>query len=70
MSQQLPTADPVWLSDDVTTGGSGFPLVQALSSPRRRTLHDIASGLVLIHSRTLTEGLGFGNMPAGGPPIA
>ncbi len=49
---------------------SGLPLLTALFSPRRRTLHDIASGLVIVRGRTLTPAPGFWNMPAGGPPIA
>jgi uncharacterized RDD family membrane protein YckC len=46
---------------------SGLPLLTALFSPRRRTLHDIGAGLVVVRSRALTGGAGFWNMAPGGP---
>jgi uncharacterized RDD family membrane protein YckC len=49
---------------------SGLPLLLALFNARHRTLHDIASGLVLVRSQALTRAAGFWNMPAGGPPPA
>lgn len=49
---------------------SGLPLLIALFSLRRRTLHDIASGLVVVRARALTQGAGFVNMRAGGSPYA
>ncbi len=49
---------------------SGVPFLLALFSQRRRTLHDIASGLVVVHARALTGGAGFVNMGPGGPPFA
>jgi uncharacterized RDD family membrane protein YckC len=45
---------------------SGLPLLTALFSPRRRTLHDIGAGLVVVRSRALTPGAGTWNMGDGG----
>lgn len=39
----------------------------ALLTTRRRTLHDLASGLVVLRTRALTGGAGFWNMPPGRP---
>jgi uncharacterized RDD family membrane protein YckC len=49
---------------------SGVPLPLALISPRRRTAHDMISGLVVVRSRALTGWLVRWNMPPGGPPAA
>jgi uncharacterized RDD family membrane protein YckC len=49
---------------------SGVPLLLALFNSRRRTGHDIVSGLVVVRSRALTGWLGPWNMPAGGSPDA
>jgi uncharacterized RDD family membrane protein YckC len=63
----------------ILTLGLGFPLLGlipvvpvllALFNARHRTLHDIASGLVLVRSQALTRAAGFWNMPAGGSPPA
>lgn len=48
----------------------GLPTLLALFNSRRRTLHDIASGLVLVRAQALTRATGFWNMPAGGSPRA
>ena len=50
-----------------TLATSGFLLVIALFTIRRRTLHDLASGLVVLRARTLTQGAGYWNMPRGSP---
>jgi uncharacterized RDD family membrane protein YckC len=49
---------------------SGVPLLLALFNPRRRTGHDMLSGLVVVRSRALTGWLGTWNMSPGGPPAA
>jgi uncharacterized RDD family membrane protein YckC len=49
---------------------SGLPLLLALFNARRRTGHDMLSGLVVVRSRALTGWLGTWNMSAGGPPAA
>jgi uncharacterized RDD family membrane protein YckC len=49
---------------------SGLPLLLAVFSPRRRTLHDFASGLVVVRAQALTPAPGLRNMAAGGPPFA
>lgn len=49
---------------------SGLPLLLALFNLRRRTLHDIASGLVVVRAEALTLAGGFGNMRSGGQPFA
>jgi uncharacterized RDD family membrane protein YckC len=48
----------------------GVPFVLAFFSPRRRTAHDMVSGLVVIRARALTGWLGTWNVSAGGPPPA
>jgi uncharacterized RDD family membrane protein YckC len=49
---------------------SGLPLLLALFNARRRTGHDMISGLVVVRSRALTGWLGTWNMSVGGPPAA
>jgi uncharacterized RDD family membrane protein YckC len=49
---------------------SGVPLLLALFTVRRRTAHDLISGLVLVRVQALTPRPGFWNMPAGGSPYA
>jgi uncharacterized RDD family membrane protein YckC len=49
---------------------SGLPLLFALFDRRRRTAHDMLSGLVVVRSRALTGWLGNWNMSPGGPPAA
>jgi uncharacterized RDD family membrane protein YckC len=44
---------------------SGLPLLLALFTVRRRTPHDLISGLVVVRTRALTRGLGSWNMPSG-----
>ena len=64
-------AAAIWvLGFYVSLALSGLPLLVALFNARRRTLHDIAAGLVLIRAQALTRATGFGNMPPGGPPYA
>jgi uncharacterized RDD family membrane protein YckC len=46
---------------------SGLPLLLALFTVRRRTPHDLISGLVVLRTRALTRGLGSWNMPGGSP---
>jgi uncharacterized RDD family membrane protein YckC len=46
---------------------SGLPLLLALFTVRRRTPHDLISGLVVVRTRALTRGLGSWNMPGGSP---
>ena len=49
---------------------SGVPLLLALFNARRRTGHDMLSGLVVVRSRALTGWLGPWNMRDGGPSAA
>lgn len=53
----------------LTLATSGLLLLVALVSTRKRTLHDLISGLVVVRARALTRPLGYRNMP-GGPPYA
>jgi uncharacterized RDD family membrane protein YckC len=46
---------------------SGLPLLLALFTVRRRTPHDLISGLVVLRTRALTRGLGSWNMQGGSP---
>jgi len=46
---------------------SGLPLLLALFTVRRRTPHDLISGLVVVRTRALTRGFGSWNMPGGSP---
>jgi uncharacterized RDD family membrane protein YckC len=50
-----------------TLATSGLLLLIALFTVRRRTLHDLISGLVVVRSRALTRGLGSWNMQGGSP---
>jgi uncharacterized RDD family membrane protein YckC len=49
----------------LTLATSGLLLLVALFTVRRRTLHDMLSGLVVVRDRALTEPAGFWNMPHG-----
>jgi uncharacterized RDD family membrane protein YckC len=51
----------------VTLATSGLLLLFALFTGRRRTLHDLLSGLVVVRSRALTRGLASWNMQGGSP---
>jgi uncharacterized RDD family membrane protein YckC len=54
----------------LTLATCGLLLLVALLTIRRRTLHDLASGLVVVRAQavqTLTPGFGYGNMPGGSP---
>jgi uncharacterized RDD family membrane protein YckC len=51
----------------VTLATSGLLLLVAPFTVRRRTLHDLLSGLVVVRSRALTGGLGSWNMQGGSP---
>jgi len=56
----------------LTLATSGLLLLVALVTDRKRTLHDLASGLVVVragalHALSLTNGLGSWNMPGGHP---
>jgi uncharacterized RDD family membrane protein YckC len=53
----------------LTLATSGLLLLVALVTVRKRTLHDLLSGLVVVRSRALTVPAGSWNMP-GGPPYA
>ncbi|MBO0710528.1 MAG: RDD family protein [Acetobacteraceae bacterium] len=53
----------------VTLATSGLLLLVALVTIRKRTLHDLVSGLVVVRERALTAPSGFWNMQ-GGPPHA
>lgn len=53
----------------VTVATSGLLLLVALVTTRKRTLHDLVSGLVVVRERALTAPAGSWNM-AGGPPYA
>jgi uncharacterized RDD family membrane protein YckC len=50
-----------------TLATSGLLLLIALFTVRRRTLHDLISGLVVVRARALTRGLGSWNMQGGSP---
>ena len=50
-----------------TLATSGLLLLIALFTARRRTLHDLISGLVVVRTRALTGSPASWNMP-GGPP--
>jgi uncharacterized RDD family membrane protein YckC len=52
----------------LTLGTSGLLLLVALFTVRRRTLHDLLSGLVVVRDRALTPPAGFWNMPGGRSP--
>jgi uncharacterized RDD family membrane protein YckC len=45
----------------------GLPLLLALVTVRRRTPHDLISGLVVVRTRALTHSLGSWNMQGGSP---
>jgi uncharacterized RDD family membrane protein YckC len=49
----------------LTIGTSGLLLVVALFTVRKRTLHDLLSGLVVVRERALTPPSGFWNMTGG-----
>ena len=49
----------------VTLATCGVLLLVALFTIRKRTLHDLASGLVVVRSRALTRALGSSNMQGG-----
>jgi uncharacterized RDD family membrane protein YckC len=51
----------------VSLACSGVPLLLALLTQRRRTLHDIVSGLVVVRAGALTRAVGSWNMVDGGP---
>jgi uncharacterized RDD family membrane protein YckC len=54
----------------LTLATSGLLLLIALVTVRRRTLHDLVSGLVVVRARAvqpLTQPLGYGNIPGGSP---
>jgi uncharacterized RDD family membrane protein YckC len=51
----------------LTLATSGLLLLFALFTVRKRTLHDLVSGLVVVRSRALTRGLGSWNMHGGSP---
>jgi uncharacterized RDD family membrane protein YckC len=51
----------------LTLAATGLLLLFALFTVRRRTLHDLASGLVVVRERALTRGLGSWNMQGGSP---
>ena len=49
----------------LTLAATGLLLLVALFTVRRRTLHDLASGLVVVRARALTQALHSWNMPGG-----
>jgi uncharacterized RDD family membrane protein YckC len=51
----------------LTLATSGLLLLIALFTIRKRTLHDLLSGLVVVRTRALTQGLGSWNIPGGSP---
>ncbi len=70
-------APPTALAALVWTAGfyaslalGGAPLLLVLFTARRRTLHDLLSGLVVVRARALTGWLGPWNISSGGPPAA
>lgn len=52
----------------LTLATSGLLLLVALFTVRKRTLHDLLSGLVVVRDRALTPPVGFWNMPDGRAP--
>ena len=50
-----------------TLATTGLLLLVALFTVRRRSLHDLLSGLVVVRARALTRGLGSWNMQGGSP---
>jgi uncharacterized RDD family membrane protein YckC len=51
----------------LTLATTGLLLLIALFTIRHRTLHDLASGLVVVRARALTGGFGSWNMQGGSP---
>lgn len=51
----------------LTLATSGLLLLIALFTLRKRTLHDLLSGLVVVRARALTAGAGSWNMQGGSP---
>jgi len=54
----------------LTLATSGLLLLVVLITSRRRTLHDLASGLVVVRTEAmqpLTPPFGYGNIPGGSP---
>ncbi len=51
----------------LTLAATGLLLLIALVTVRHRTLHDLASGLVVVRARALTPGFGSWNMQGGSP---
>jgi uncharacterized RDD family membrane protein YckC len=51
----------------VTLATTGLLLLVALFTVRKRTLHDLGSGLVVVRIRALTSGLGSWNIQGGSP---
>lgn len=51
----------------VTLAAGAIWLAVALVTTRRRTLHDMASGLIVVHRRALTRPAPFWNIPGGSP---
>ncbi len=51
----------------LTLATTGLLLLVALVTVRHRTLHDLASGLVVVRVRALTGGFGSWNMQGGSP---
>ncbi len=51
----------------LTLATTGLLLLIALFTERKRTLHDLASGLVVVRARALTRGFGSWNMQGGSP---
>jgi uncharacterized RDD family membrane protein YckC len=51
----------------LTLATTGLLLLIALFTMRHRTLHDLASGLVVVRARALTGGFGSWNMQGGSP---
>ena len=49
----------------LTLATTGLLLLIALFTVRKRTLHDLASGLVVVRARALTSGFGSWNMQGG-----
>ncbi|HET7882840.1 MAG TPA: RDD family protein [Acetobacteraceae bacterium] len=51
----------------LTLATTGLLLLVALFTARHRTLHDLASGLVVVRARALTQAFGSWNMQGGSP---
>jgi uncharacterized RDD family membrane protein YckC len=51
----------------LTLAATGLLLLFALFTVRKRTLHDLASGLVVVRAQALTRALGSWNMRGGSP---